>query len=69
MVAVSSKPPHLKAAAACGDCKYFDGNGECLMYRYPVDDDEHCDSWVPADPKEAAKRMWATHRRRLAKGA
>lgn len=58
-------PPHLKAAQECGDCKYFEAKGQCTMYDFPVSDDEHCDSWVPADVKEAAKRAWANHCRRL----
>jgi hypothetical protein len=62
-------PPNLKAAQACGDCKYYDNKGECLMYEYPVDDEEHCDSWTPADPKEATKRAWGVHRRRLQRSA
>jgi hypothetical protein len=60
------KPPNLKAAQACGDCKYFNASkGRCEMYDWPVNDEEHCDSWVPADVKDAAKRMWAAHRRRI----
>jgi hypothetical protein len=72
MAAASSKPrlpPNLKGAQACGDCKYFNGNGLCEMYDWPVDDDEHCDSWVAVDVKDATKRAWAAHRRRIAKGA
>jgi hypothetical protein len=65
----SIKPPNLKAAKACGDCKAFNGTDECVKYHYPVGDEEHCDTWTPADPREAAKRAWGIHRRRLAKGA
>jgi hypothetical protein len=63
------KPPNLQPAKACGDCKAFNGRDECLKYRYPVMDEEHCDTWEPADPKEAAKRLWGTHRRRLQRSA
>jgi hypothetical protein len=63
------KPPNLKDAHECGDCNYFrgpdEGDGQCMMYDYPVSDDEVCDSWVAGDLKDATKRAWAKHRKRL----
>ncbi len=64
-----SKPPNLKEAHECGDCSYYmgpqEGKGKCNMYDYPVDEDDVCDSWVAGDLKDATKRAWAKHRRRL----
>jgi len=64
------KPPNLKDAHECGDCKYFEGpaegDGKCLMYGgYPVSDDDVCDSWVAGELKDATRRSWVKHRRRL----
>lgn len=59
------KPPNLKAAKECGDCRWFNGKDTCKKYTYPVTDDETCDSWSPANVKESSKRAWASHRRRL----
>jgi hypothetical protein len=68
-----STPPNLKEAHECGDCRYYigpeDGMGRCSKYNYGVNDDEVCDSWEPGNPKDAAKRAWARHRKRLAKGS
>jgi hypothetical protein len=68
-----TKPPNLKAAHECGDCRYYvgpqEGQGRCKMYNWVVGEDEVCDSWEAGNPKDAAKRLWASHRRRLAKDA
>ncbi len=68
---MAKTPPNLKEAHECGDCSYYsgpqEGQGHCKMYDYSVGEDEVCDSWVPGDPKDAAKRAWKAHRRRLEK--
>ncbi len=66
-------PPHLKEAHECGDCSYYigpdEGKGRCKMYDYAVDEDEVCDSWTAGKVEDATRRLWARHRRRLAKEA
>jgi hypothetical protein len=66
---MAQKPPNLKEAHECGDCAYYqgpeDGDGRCKMYDYPVSDDEVCDSWEASDVRDATKRAWKKHRKRL----
>jgi hypothetical protein len=62
----SSKPPHLKECHCCEDCKHYNGHGKCLLYEWPVEDHNTCDSFEAIPKTEATKRLWAAHRRRLA---
>lgn len=41
-------------ARSCGTCKHFDGSGQCLLYRQPVNSGCLCDSWtsMTARPRE-----------------
>ena len=64
------RPPNLKEAHECGDCRFFigpeEGSGKCTKYSYAVDDDQVCDSWAAGDLKYATKRAWSKHRKTLA---
>jgi hypothetical protein len=48
-----AKPPNLKTV------------GKCTKYDYPVSDDDVCDSWEAGELKDATKRAWSKHRKRI----
>jgi hypothetical protein len=61
------KPPNLKDSNPCSECRHFDGTGICEKYDWSVADEDTCDSFTPATTDQKGRRLWQTHRRRLAK--
>lgn len=60
------KPPGFKELPrACADCSHWNGKDECLLYHYPSDDEDTCDSFKEGPQDEATNRLWKAHRRRL----
>lgn len=62
------KPPNYREGDPqenCGNCRMY-YKGKCWGYgNVSVSKTAVCDSWTPQGTREAAKRLWAQHRRRL----
>jgi hypothetical protein len=62
----SEKPPGFKDCEPCSECVHWDGKDECLLYHYPAEDDNSCDSFKAiAEGDDIRARLWKAHRRRL----